>query len=325
MKKLFLALLAPVMFTFVSCGTSIVEISATGKPYEIFVVAKKPVWNSIAGDTLRAIMKEEVLWVNQPEPIFDLYNITPEAFNQNIRSHRNLIMLKADGAADSVAFGVREDVWVNGQIVIEITAPNNEALANYIGVNAQTIVDYLSIVEQQRMQKRTTKLSDGRLRELVKKKFDFSIHIPNGYRVALDTTDFLWLNYEMPIASQGVLIYSFAKPEMGQKLNLIGQRNAAVMHVPGPVAGSYMSTDTIFMPESEVVSFNGRAWVETRGFWKVEGDFMGGPFINYTTFDEVNHRYIGIDMYVNSPSPKYPKRNYIRQLESIMLGVSLGV
>lgn len=324
MKKLFLALVCLPTLLLSSCSTSIVEVAASGKPYEIFVIAPKPVWNSIAGDTLRTIMSEEVLWVNQPEPIFDLFNITPEAFNNNVRTHRNLIMLKVDKAADSVTFAAKEDVWVNSQIVIDITAPSDSALANYIGSNASTIVNYLSIVEQNRMKIRAAKYNEKNIEQTISKKFDFKMVIPQGYRVALDTTNFLWITYEMPLASQGIIIYTFAKPEQGLKLNLVDERNLAVANVPGPVKGSRMSTDTTFMPESVVRSFDGRAWIETRGFWNVKGDFMGGPFINYTTFDEVNHRYIGIDMYVNSPSPKYPKRNYIRQLESIMLGVTLG-
>lgn len=324
MRKLLFAICAPIALLLASCGTSVVEIAASGKPYEIFVVAPKPIWDGAPGDTLRSVMGEEVLWVNQSEPLFDLFNITPQAINDNIRRHRNLIVLKVDPKLDSVIFEVKENLWVNGQVVIDVTAPNNEVLAAYLAGHGDVIVGYMSIVEQNRMKTRTAKYNEKRLGEMIKSKFGFQMNIPMGYRLALDTTNFLWMTYDMPIAAQGIVVYEFAKPKAGEKLDVLAARDLAVCRVPGPTDGSYMATDTTFMPESTVVKFNNRQWIETRGFWFVKGDFMGGPFLNYLTFDEENHRYIGVDMYVNSPSPKYPKRNFIRQLESVMLGISIN-
>ncbi len=300
------------------------NIAATGKPYEIFVITPKPVWNGAVGDTLRHVFGQEVDWINQPEPLFDLFNIIPNSINDVARRHRNMFLINCDSKRDSVTFSVRENVWVDGQVVMELNAPNQQLAANYIGENSETIVDFLSIVEKKRMNLRARKQADGRIGDIIAKKFDFRMIIPKGYRVANDKLpNFLWLTYEMPISSQGVAIYSFAKPAEGTKLNLIEERNRAIAQIPGPVDGSYMSTDTTFKPESNPVEINGQAWVETRGFWNVKGDFMGGPFINYITFDAASQQYIGIDLYVYSPSPKYPKRNYIRQMEALMLGVTI--
>lgn len=322
-KQLFLALL-PLFSLFVSCGeSSIMNISSTGKPYEVFVVSEKPVWKGAVGDSLREVMCDEVLWVNQPEPLFDLFNITPQAFNDITRRHRNLMIISIKPTYDSTSMTFEKDLWATNQVVMNIKAKTDSAAASYIAENGETMVKYLSLVEQNRMSARAKKYDDKQIEKLISEKFGFNMDFPRGYKVANDTTDFLWLMYDMPIATQNVVIYSFDKPEAGEKLNVVNERNIAVNQIPGPVAGSYMGTDVMFYPESEMVEINGQAWISTYGFWKVEGDFMGGPFMNYTTFDEKSGRYISIDLSVYSPSPKYPKRNYIRQLESLMLGVTV--
>ncbi len=323
MKKSLLYLLVPIIFVM-GCGEpSRVNIAASGSPYEIFVVTDKAIWKGEVGDTIRSIMNEEVLWVNQPEPIFTIHNITPQALNNITRKHRNLLIINTNSKADSATLSYTENKWATGQIVIEIEAPNDNSAAMFIGENSKTITDFLHILEQKRMNRRAAKYNDKYVEELIKKKYGFDMVFPRGYRVANDIDNFLWLTYEMPIASQGVVIYTFDRAKEGEKLDLVAQRNLAVMSIPGPVDGSYMGTDVTFYPESTPVVINGVSWIETRGFWKAEGDWMGGPFINYVTLDKVNNRYIGIDLYVYSPSPKYPKRNYIRQLESLMLGVTI--
>lgn len=53
-----------------------------------------------------------------------------------------------------------------------------------------------------------------------------------------------------------------------------------------------------------------------RGFWDVHGDFMGGPFVSYTTVDTATNRVFTLDCYIYSP--KNPKRNYMRGVEHLL-------
>ena len=55
---------------------------------------------------------------------------------------------------------------------------------------------------------------------------------------------------------------------------------------------------------------------ETRGTWEVQGDFMGGPFINYLVKDSINNRTLYIEGIVFSPSQR--KRDNIIELEAII-------
>jgi hypothetical protein len=69
-----------------------------------------------------------------------------------------------------------------------------------------------------------------------------------------------------------------------------------------------------------VLKVNGVDWIVLRGFWDVEGDFMGGPFVSYTTLDKASGKLLTLDCYVYSP--KYGKRNFLRPLEHIVFGIT---
>jgi hypothetical protein len=53
----------------------------------------------------------------------------------------------------------------------------------------------------------------------------------------------------------------------------------------------------------------------------VEGDFMGGPYINLSVLDASKNRVITLDGFVYAP--KYNKRNYLRQVEAMMYSLEL--
>ena len=65
------------------------------------------------------------------------------------------------------------------------------------------------------------------------------------------------------------------------------------------------------------VNFNDNYAREVRGLWNVAGDFMGGPYLSYTILDIERQRVVCAEAYVYAP--KYNKRNYLRQLEAILL------
>ena len=73
-------------------------------------------------------------------------------------------------------------------------------------------------------------------------------------------------------------------------------------------------------PLYRTVVVNGKEWIEMRGFWDVENDYMGGPFVSYTTINDATNEVFTIDCYVHSP--KYGKRNFIRPLEHLVYLIS---
>lgn len=318
MRKIII-LLSVVLFW--SCNIKTDPITAGGNPYSIFLVADKSVSSSPLGDTLKAMFSENVRWINQDEPIYDLMILTPETLSPVVKNSRNLIFADISGTYDSTEIQMVEDEFIPGQLSFHITSPSIDDAANYVWKYHKLIVGVFDKMERDRFIKRLQMYDNPTLDSMVGKMFGFDICIPSDFKLRNSLENFIWISKEMPESSQGIVVYSFEEgPE--DSTWIVSRRNAAVGKIPGPSEGSKMSTFTEFYPETRVVTINGKTWWETRGYWNVDGDFMGGPFVNYVT--EYGDGFIGIDLYVYSPSPKYPQRNYIRQLEAIPLTVSLN-
>ena len=67
---------------------------------------------------------------------------------------------------------------------------------------------------------------------------------------------------------------------------------------------------------------NGNYTVEIRGLWRVEGDFMGGPFVSLSSLDLARNRVVTAEGFLYSP--KYDKRDYLRQLEAVIYSLTFN-
>ena len=88
-------------------------------------------------------------------------------------------------------------------------------------------------------------------------------------------------------------------------------------HIPGPSEGSYMGTETEFVPPvvTTAVNFPAGYAKEMRGMWKVYNNYMGGPFVSYTFADNRTGQLVTVEGFYYEPNQK--KRNALLQLESI--------
>jgi hypothetical protein len=75
---------------------------------------------------------------------------------------------------------------------------------------------------------------------------------------------------------------------------------------------SYVEIAEDYLTSSEV-NFNGRYAIFTQGLWDLNVKGMGGPFINYTFYDEKTKRLYMLDGSVYAP--RFYKRNLIQQMD----------
>ncbi len=312
---------------FWSCGkSSDVKVPSIGQSYQIFVVSEPQTWNSPVRDTLDTIFSEQVEMINQPEPIYDLFYTQMQNFNTVASKIKNLIILQAD----SVKYPTSDmkasfDVYAAPQLILTVTGPSNDSLAAFVSEYRHEMVKMFDIAERERGTKRAEQHPNKEIVARIQEKFGFHLSIPEGYTVRKDTTDFLWVSFELPESSIGFSIYTYptdtSQASHFKAGNILLNRDLAVMQIPGPLPDSYMATNTLVYPDQKLLQVHGRAWSQVRGFWEVRGDFMGGPFINYTTYDARNNRMIAIDGYVYCPSPnaRMGKRDFVRQIEAIFM------
>ncbi len=293
-------------------------ITAQGRPYELVVVADQEQWNGALGDTLRAVLTAPVPYLNQREPLFDVQRVLPRGYTGMVAEHRNVLEIVEDASLPEVQAIVRYDVQSQPQIVITLQGPTQLALTDYLSEHRAELVQAIEQAERDRAIAATEAHFSAEVQSAVEQIFGVEMKVPNGYRVANKQSDFLWARYEYPQASQGFFVYSYPY-EGAQSLSfasLLAARNRFAARIPGPSDGSYMTTSKVIDPAYRIFRLEGRVWFELRGFWDVEGDFMGGPFVSFTTVDTATNRVFTVDAYVYSP--KLHKRNFVRGVEQLI-------
>lgn len=318
------SLIALILMTLVGCDafhTLDKKKSAQGRPYELIIVCPQAEWIGEVGDSLRAVFTAPVPYLNQDEPLFDVLRVTERSFKDMIADHRNILKVVVDPSLAEAQTAVEYNVTSEPQIVLTLQGPDDQSVVKYLSEKRKDLLHVLEQAERDRDVESYTKFNNPGIEAAVKKLFGAEIHVPKGYVLAKQTDDFLWARYEYPTASQGFFIYSYPYegPESLSPEALVRARNKFAALIPGPSDGSYMITSDAFEPDYRMFRLEGRLWCELRGFWDVEGDFMGGPFVSYTTVDTETNRVFTIDGYVYAPDLNKPrKRNYIRGIEHLL-------
>ena len=116
MKNLFVAL--SLIFTLVisSCEfskkTSNKPVSS-GNTSEILVVSEQKYWDAEPGNTIRSIFSREQEGLNQSEPLFKLFSITPDKLDNLLKKHRNILYITI---ADTIKENKTEASNDHGQV-----------------------------------------------------------------------------------------------------------------------------------------------------------------------------------------------------------------
>ncbi len=307
-----------VVVLFISCApTGDNKPSSQGAPYEIIVVADHTVWDGAAGEAIRAMLQQRVPMVNREEPQFDVLRVLPAGFKNLVTRHPNILIVRIDPTVAEPLLGMNENVYAAPQAVLTLSAPDEESLVQLINDQRENIMLVLEAAHRMRDVSTAQTHTPKEIATVIEQKFGITLATYPGYVVAGEKEDFLWLRYEMPTASQGIVVYTYpfeSSMDLTEQ-NILKRRDEFVANIPGEVAGSHMATNTE-MHEMTYKTIHGRPWVEVRGFWRVQGDYMGGPFVSYSTLDMERSRIVVIDFYVYSPQLK--QRNFIRQLEHLI-------
>lgn len=292
--------------------------TAQGRPYELIVVCPQKQWTGEVGDTLRAILTAPIPYLNQTEPLFDVLRVREQDFQNMIADHRNILKIVEDPSLAETSTAVQYDVTSEPQIVMTLQGPDDRSLVEYLSKNRGQLVYALEKAERDRAVQFAEAFDNPVVQTAIKKNFGVDMTVPKGYMLAADEPDFVWARFEYPTASQGFFVYSYPYegPRSLSAEALLAARNKFAARIPGPSDGSYMTTSDAFPPDYRMFRLEGRLWCELRGFWDVAGDFMGGPFVSYSTVDTATNRVFTLDCYVYSP--KLHKRNFMRGVEHLL-------
>lgn len=292
----------------------------SGHAGEVIVVIDRGDWESAIGTTLRDTLAQDCKFLPQREPLYSLVNVSPSGFTNMFQIHRNIIIVNIKNDILEPGVKLRHDVWATPQCVISIDARSSSEAVELIKTNSKLLITALEQAERDRLISNHKRYEERSLAATVTEMIGGSPHFPSGYKLKKKTENFIWISYDIQHVMQGILIYKYpvVKGENMMSLDNLLAENSKMLkeNVPGMFENTYMMTSEFARPSIEYLKYKGRDFAELRGFWEVYNDYMGGPFVAHAFYSKDGKDMIFIEGFVYAP--KFDKRLYLRQVESIL-------
>jgi len=304
----------------VSCNsTKTLLPNVSGKAGEVIVVIDRNNWEGNLGVGVRDVLGKDCPYFVQKEPLFNVANVTPSGFADLFKVHRNILIFNINAQNQSEGVVYRSNVWARPQCLIQVNAFDSEGALRLLNENSERICNSFEQAERDRIIANAKSYEDYTLFKTVSETFGGSPHFSTGYKLKKNTGDFIWIAEERQYTIQGVLIYKYpaSDKENFSQENIIRHRNAIMKeNVPGMFENTWMTTSSYVEPTVSFVKYKERQFAQTRGFWEVQNDFMGGPFVSHSFYGPGAKDIIVVEAFVYAP--RFDKRQYLRQVESLL-------
>ena len=208
--------------------------------------------------------------------------------------------------------------------MVTVSGMTNQEIKDQFTTNQDKIVKAFKAQEIQEKQRRSKKTLYNSA--AITKQLGINIQFSSLYRVAKQEDDFLWIRRDIKTGTVNLMIYtlpydSTITKEALPKRVITVRDSIGKQYIPGPVEGSYMTTEKAYTPFFGETKVSNLKSFETKSIWQVKDAFMSGPFINYWIEDKVNNRYLIVEGFVFAPS--VGKRDYVFELEAIIRSITI--
>ncbi len=327
MKKYQIYLTFFALLGLASCGKINTKPNVSGTANEVLVVIDDSIAKSAVGDSLFAILNQDMPCMPQSEPYFNISKTSHKGFTDLLKPARNIIIVNVGDAYSHVKLSDENDKWAHPQSIMKINGPDKQSVANAIGKYANDILDYFIKAERKRAIAYQRHYRETAAMDSVQKKFGLSMVIPKGFNRFKSEENFLWTSNSSNDIRQNIVIYTYpynAAQTFTREMILHKRDSVMMLNIPGPSEASYMGTEYTFEPPifKSTMLENGEYAAEVRGLWTVIGDIMGGPFVSITCLDKENNRVVTAEAFIYAPN-QY-KRNVLRQLESTLYTIKFN-
>ena len=283
---------------------------------------------------------EKIIYTPQPEKLFTLKRV-PEINMEQYKNRKNIIIiaplnsnsntgkfingsvdpkLKSKILSDSVFEITKYSLWARNQLVMLLTAPTMPKLIADINKSRDNLLYAFQKISDQRLYASlyNSEFEQKKVEGGFLKKYGWVIYVQADYQVALNVPkdNFVWLRRGVNTDMERWIFVHWidnASPDYlnADSVRAIRNRMTKKFYRTADdssyviIAGDYYTTTE--------VNFEGRYALLTQGLWELNIKGMGGPFINYTFYDQKTHRIYMIDGSIYAP--KYYKRNLIQQMD----------
>ncbi len=327
-NRLFYLSLAVMCLALSACGGNgkkgALSPTSSGRAYEILVVVDMDVWNRAAGRALYDVLDTDVPGLPQSERSFRISYTAPAYYDSTLKLLRNIIIVDINASKyTQPKFKYAKDVYAYPQSILTIQAPDEASFADFVQENRQVIIDFFTHAEMNRRIEMLENSHSDYIATKVKSMFDCDVWVPaelNSYKVG---EDFFWAGTNAATADQNFVIYSYpyTDKETFTQAYFVHKRDSVMkVNIPGAREGMYMATDSL-LTDVRPITVQSAYTLEARGLWRIEGDFMGGPFVAHVRLDRANQRIVVAEIFIYSPDKL--KRNLVRQMEASLYTLRL--
>lgn len=339
MKKFFLIpfLSLSILILFNACES---KKFAVGLEDEIYVVADSTEYLELF-DALAQTFEIEIN-TPLPEKLFTLKRVSPNQI-KSIQRKKNIIIVApinsgsqtsdyinsiVDDSVKALLSGedfylTKYDLWARNQLVTVISASGMQELEFKILKNKDKLLYAYQKISDDRLRESlySPKYERKEIEGKLLRDYGWIIYVQADFKLAKSVPEdnFVWLRRAPGSDMERWLFVHWIENATPEYLNV-----DSIKSIRNRITEKYYRTSDDsayviiaqdFFVTSEV-NFNGRYAIFTQGLWDLNIKGMGGPFINYTFYDEKSKRIYMLDGSVYAP--KYFKRNLIQQMDVLL-------
>jgi hypothetical protein len=335
--RIYLAVIL-IFLSFLSCET---KKNAFGLEDEIYVIA-----DSLEYEELKLALESTFeIEINTPLPE-KLFTLKPVRLNSldRIKLRKNIIIIAplysqsqtsnfineiVDDSIESFFkeeqdfFLIQNDVWAKNQIVAIISAPSIQELEFKILKNKDKLLYNFQKKSNERLKESlyNSRYERKEIEGLLLRDFGWVIYVQADFKLAKkdSTNNFVWLRRSPNSDMERWIFIHWIDNANPLYLNI-----DSIIQIRNRLTEKYYRTsdDSAYVIVAEnylthtEVNFNNRYAILTQGLWDLNIKGMGGPFINYSFYDENSKRIYMLDGSIYAP--KYYKRNLIQQVDVLL-------
>ncbi|NQV74129.1 DUF4837 family protein [bacterium] len=336
---------------FSGCEAIEYRPSAVGREGEIVVVMDSTNWEGVLGDAVREHVAPYLGTLPAPEREFEIrrISINSQKTLESLQKQKNVIFVaplsedtpearflksRLDEEATAAIKGggtsviSKRDLWRKDQQIVYLLGDTDSSLVALLAERGDDIRYTFNVITRERVGEDMFKKGrQPKIEADLMRKHGFAVNAQHDYFSAIDSTNFVWLRRVVSSDSwRSLFVYyieDFNPNSLTPEWVYEARERLTETWIRGNMDG-FVSIDFRRELNTENIDFLGHFAYETRGLWHMVGRDpekgiveygMGGPFVNYTFYDESSRRLYMLDGMVFAPG--YDKREFLRQMEVI--------
>ena len=291
-----------ILFFLNACSDGIKTLpSSTGILSEVIFVVDDLLWENQVKDFAFGTFGAPILGLTQVESSFRVIQVNHKEFKSILKTHKNIVII-----AKNVISSNQRDKWSDGQLVVQLEFKDED---NKLTKDLNKVKSIFEFREIRILRNSISKSSQKIHEKNIKEQFNIETLIPSEYTIIKDTVALFWATYnpEKQEEIKHLFVFSFEPKAINLQQEVLQITDSIfTKYLLGAKQGQHVKIEDMFSP---IYSEN-----IYRGLWKLNGGFMGGPFLIKTYF--IDKKVVVTVGLIFAPNNR--KRKYIKTFEAIL-------